>query len=157
RALGIMRASSFVCIKVPGFTIMKAIVLILAAALAAIAVHAQALTLGTKRELNTLDPHFFASFPTNSSLEYFFDKLVEYGDKLEIRPALATSWRLVDATTWEFKLRKGVVFHDGSPFTADDVIFSFNRARQPTSDMKSLLSSVDVMTKVDDQTLRIKT
>jgi ABC-type transport system substrate-binding protein len=55
------------------------------------ALHAQTLTLGTKLELNTLDPHFFASFPTNSSLQYFFDKLVEYGDKLEIRPALATN------------------------------------------------------------------
>src|SRR5688500_713604 len=88
---------------------------------------AQNLTLGTKLELNTLDPHFFAAFPTNSSMQYFFDKLVEYGDKLEIRPALATSWKLIDNTTWEFKLRKDVVFHDGTPFTAEDVIFSIER------------------------------
>src|ERR1700682_5529849 len=72
---------------------------------------AQNLLLGTKLELNTLDPHFFAAFPTNSSMEYFFDKLVEYDDKLKIKPALAGSWRLVDHTTWEFKPRKGVAFH----------------------------------------------
>src|SRR5688572_25745484 len=99
--------------------LLSAVVLVLAAA----AAHAQNLTLGNKLELNTLDPHFFASFAPNSSLQYFFDKLVEYDDKLKVRPALATSWRLVDDTTWEFKLRQNVKFHDGSAFTADDVIF----------------------------------
>src|SRR3954463_1329570 len=101
----------------------------LAAAILAIAAtmgHAQNLTLGTKLELNTLDPHFFAAFPTNSSMQYFFDKLVEYDDKLRIAPSLATSWKLVDDHTWQFNLRRGVLFHDGTPFTADDVIFTID-------------------------------
>lgn len=123
-------------------------------------VHAQTLTLGTKLELNTLDPHFFASFPTNSSLQYFFDKLVEYGDKLEIRPALATSWKLVDSTTWEFKLRKGVVFHDGTPFTAEDVIFTLDRVPNVPNSPNSFAQftrGIESVSKNDDLTLVVKT
>ncbi|WP_239519258.1 ABC transporter substrate-binding protein, partial [Klebsiella pneumoniae] len=59
-------------------------------------------------------------------------------------PALATSWKITDdATVWEFKLRPNVTFHNGNKFNADDVVFSLERARQPTSDMKGLLTSVD--------------
>ena len=122
--------------------------------------HAQNLTLGTKLELNTLDPHFFASFPTNSSLQYFFDKLVEYGDKLEIRPALATSWKLVDDTTWEFKLRRGVAFHDGTPFTAEDVIFTIDRVPNVPNSPNSFAQftrGIDKVEKVDDHTILIRT
>ena len=122
--------------------------------------HAQNLTLGTKLELNTLDPHFFAAFPTNSSMQYFFDKLVEYGDKLEIKPALATSWKLVDNTTWEFKLRKGVVFHDGKPFTADDVIFSIDRVPNVPNSPNSFAQftrGIESVKKVDDHTIVVKT
>jgi len=121
---------------------------------------AQTLTLGTKLELNTLDPHFFAAFPTNSSMQYFFDKLVEYGDKLEIKPALATSWKLVDDTTWEFKLKKGVVFHDGTPFTADDVIFTIERVPNVPNSPNSFAQftrGIESMKKVDETTLVIKT
>jgi peptide/nickel transport system substrate-binding protein len=121
---------------------------------------AQTLTLGTKLELNTLDPHFFAAFPTNSSMQYFFDKLVEYGDKLEKRPALATSWKLVDDTTWEFKLRQGVVFHDGTPFTADDVIFTIERVPNVPNSPNSFAQftrGIESVRKVDDHTLVVKT
>ena len=124
------------------------------------AVHAQNLTLGTKLELNTLDPHFFAAFPTNSSMQYFFDKLVEYGDKLEIRPALATSWKLVDNTTWEFKLRKDVVFHDGSPFTAEDVMFTVERVPNVPNSPNSFAQftrGIESIVKVDDHTIVVKT
>ena len=124
------------------------------------AVHAQNLTLGTKLELNTLDPHFFASFPTNSSLQYFFDKLTEYGDKLEIKPALATSWKLVDNLTWEFKLRKGVTFHDGTPFTADDVIFTIERVPNVPNSPNSFAQftrGIESVTKTDDHTIVVRT
>ena len=122
--------------------------------------HAQTLTLGTKLELNTLDPHFFASFPANSSMMYFFDKLVEYGPKLEIVPALATSWKLVDDTTWEFKLRKGVKFHDGTPFTAEDVIFSIDRVPNVPNSPNSFAQftrGIESVRKVDDHTIVVKT
>ena len=121
---------------------------------------AQNLTLGTKLELNTLDPHFFAAFPTNSSMQYFFDKLVEYGDQLEIVPALATSWKLVDSLTWEFKLRKGVAFHDGLPFTADDVIFSLERIPNVPNSPNSFAQftrGIESARKMDDLTLIVKT
>ena len=135
---------------------------LLAAAFAGLAAlaHAQNLTLGTKLELNTLDPHFFASFPTNSSMAYFFDKLVEYDEKLAIRPSLATSWKLVDNTTWEFKLRPGVVFHDGSPFTAEDVIFTIDRVPNVPNSPNSFAQftrGIESVRKVDDTTLVVKT
>src|SRR5438093_1005627 len=101
---------------------MRRLVMFLAAALLVWGAQAQDLVLGTKLELNTLDPHFFSAFPTNSSMEYFFDKLTEYDDKLDIKPALAESWKTLDDHTWVFKLRPGVTFHDGSALTADDVI-----------------------------------
>jgi peptide/nickel transport system substrate-binding protein len=136
------------------------IVLVLAALLASASIHAQNLTLGTKLELNTLDPHFFASFPTNSSLQYFFDKLTEYDDKLAVRPALAESWKLLDSTTWEFKLRKGVTFHDGTPFTADDVIFTIERVPNVPNSPNSFAQftrGIESVKKVDDHTIVVKT
>ena len=132
-----------------------------AAALAtAVGVHAQDLTLGTKLELNTLDPHFFSAFATNSAMAYFFDKLVEYDARLAIKPALATSWKLVDDTTWEMKLRPGVVFHDGSPFTADDVIFTVERVPNVPNSPNSFAQytrGIASIEKVDDLTIRVKT
>jgi peptide/nickel transport system substrate-binding protein len=73
-------------------------------------------------------------------------------------PALATAWTLTgDPTVWEFKLRPNVKFHDGAALTARDVVFSFDRARAETSDVSSLLSSVESVSVVDDLTVRIKT
>ena len=136
--------------------------LLAAAAMALVipAASAQNLTLGTKLELNTLDPHFFAAFPTNSSMQYFFDKLVEYGDRLEIKPALATSWRIVDNTTWEFKLRPGVTFHDGTPLTAEDVIFTIERVPNVPNSPNSFAQftrGIETVKKVDDLTFIVKT
>ena len=99
----------------------------LAATLLPAALVAQTLTLGTKLELNTLDPHFFAAFPTGSSHENLYEKLTFQDATGAIQPQLATAWRAIDASTWEFKLRPGVRFHDGSPFGAEDVAFTFAR------------------------------
>ena len=134
----------------------------IAALAAAFALHAgaQNLTLGTKLELNTLDPHFFSSFPTGSSHEYLYDRLVVLDEKLRIQPALATSWRLIDDYTWEFKLRKGVTFHDGTPFTADDVIFTIERVpnvpNSPNS-FSQFTRAIESVKKVDDHTIVVHT
>jgi peptide/nickel transport system substrate-binding protein len=139
---------------------LKRLSLAVVAAFLSCGAAAQNLTLGTKLELNTLDPHFFAAFPTNSSMQYFFDKLVEYGDRLEIVPALATSWKLVDNHTWEFKLRQGVIFHDGTPFTADDVILSIDRVPNVPNSPNSFAQftrGIESVRKVDDHTLIVKT
>jgi len=121
---------------------------------------AQNLTLGTKLELNTLDPHFFASFPTVSSHEYIFDKLYVYDEKLRPVPSLATSVKLVDDLTWEMKLRQGVTFHDGSPFTADDVIFTVDRVPNVPNSPNSFAQftrTIESLKKVDDYTILVKT
>jgi peptide/nickel transport system substrate-binding protein len=79
--------------------------------------------------------------------------------KGELVPALATSWKTLpnDPTVWEFKLRQNVKFHNGAPFNADDVVFSLQRAMQPTSEMKGLLTSIESVSKVDDLTVHVKT
>jgi peptide/nickel transport system substrate-binding protein len=85
------------------------------------------LVIGTKLELPTLDPHFFNSFATNSSLRQVFDTLTERDPTLAVRPNLAASWRLVDPLTWEFTLKEGVRFHDGNPFTLADFVATMRR------------------------------
>ncbi|MGE5097313.1 MAG: ABC transporter substrate-binding protein [Betaproteobacteria bacterium] len=139
---------------------MKRFLAALVLTLASFAAGAQNLTLGTKLELNTLDPHFFAAFPTNSSMQYFFDKLVEYDDKLHVVPSLATSWKVVDNLTWEFRLRDGVAFHDGTPFTADDVIFTIDRVPNVPNSPNSFAQftrGIESVKKVDDHTIVIRT
>src|SRR5512147_431521 len=86
----------------------------LAAALMAMAggAGAQNLTLGTQLQLNTMDPHFFNGFPAGSAHPHVFEGLTEISETLQTRPALATSWRMLDPNTWEFELRQGVRFHD---------------------------------------------
>ena len=105
----------------------------------------------------TMDPHarsdgFVTSFDMN-----MYEPLVRRDRNLKLEPALATEWSLIDATTWRFKLRHGVKFHDGTPFTADDVIFSFERAVATGSDVAALLSSVKDAQKVDDYTVDLIT
>lgn len=90
-------------------------------------VPAQELTLGTKLELSTLDPHFFASFPSGSSHELLYEKLTYQDADGAIRPQLALGWKLVNDLVWEFRLRPNVKFHDGTPFTAADVAFTLER------------------------------
>lgn len=91
------------------------------------AVSAQTLTIGVRGGPDSIDPHFTASGTHAEALKHVFDTLTWSGDGLEIEPRLAESWKPLNDTTWEFKLRKGVKFHDGSDFTAEDVKFSIER------------------------------
>ncbi len=75
----------------------------------------------------SIDPHFTATGTHAEALKHVFDTLIWSGDKLQLEPGLAESWKQLNATTWEFKLRRGVKFHDGSDFTAEDVKFSIER------------------------------
>jgi peptide/nickel transport system substrate-binding protein len=88
---------------------------------------AQTLTIGVRAGPESIDPHFTATGTHAEALKHVFDTLVWSGDGLELEPRLAESWRAVNPTTWEFKLRRNVKFHDGSPFTAEDVAFSIKR------------------------------
>ena len=71
-----------------------------------------------------------------------YEALVTRGLDMSIEPQLATGWTIESPTTWVFTLRKGVTFHDGSPLTASDAVFSFNRAKSKTSDFKEYIDSV---------------
>jgi len=84
---------------------------------------------------------------------------VEQDDKLRLLPGLAVSWKPVNDTTWEFALRRGVTFHDGSDFTVDDVLFTFERAPNVPNSPSSFATYLKgkTFTRVDDYTLRVET
>lgn len=120
--------------------------------------HATTLKLARSGDALTMDPHAQNEGPTHNLNHQIYEPLVRRHINGSLIPTLATAWSITsDPTVWEFKLRSGVKFHDGTPFTADDVIFSLNRASAPTSDHKALLASIASMTKVDDLTVHIKT
>ncbi|UPY39138.1 ABC transporter substrate-binding protein [Sediminicoccus sp. KRV36] len=135
--------------------------LALAAGLSLLAVtaNAQTLTLGVRAGPDSIDPHFTATGTQAEALKHVFDTLVWSGDQLQLEPGLAESWRAVDATTWEFKLRAGVTFHDGSPFTAEDVAASIRRMQtlsgpNPTRIYVRRVQDVQI---VDPLTIRVIT
>jgi peptide/nickel transport system substrate-binding protein len=106
----------------------------------------------------TLDPHAQNEGPTHTLNHHIYEALIIRDNSGKPLPALAVSWGpTADPLVWEFKLRSGVKFHGGEAFTADDVVFSYARAAQPTSDMKGLIADVESVTKVDDLTVRMKT
>jgi peptide/nickel transport system substrate-binding protein len=135
----------------------------IAAVLAALALCtaavAQELRLGVAAEPTSMDPHFHNLTPNNSMLSHIFEYLVDQDERQRLQPGLAESWKAIDATTWEFKLRRNVRWHDGSPFTADDVLFSFERAPNVEGSPSSfgIYARGKALTKVDDYTVHIKT
>lgn len=120
---------------------------------------AKDLTIALASEPTSIDPHFHNLSPNNALAMHFFDALVIFDEKQRPTPGLAVSWKPVDDLTWEFKLRKGVKFHDGSPFTADDVVFTFNRAGNVPNSPSSfgIYTKGKTAVKVDDYTVHIKT
>lgn len=106
----------------------------------------------------TMDAHAQNEGMTLAMAQQIYEPLVNRTKDLILEPGLAVSWGLTDdPTVWEFKLRSGGTFHDGRPFTADDVVFSFERALSPTSDMKDIIGTVREAIAVDDLTVRIAT
>jgi len=94
------------------------------------------LTVALPSHAPTLDPHMhFERVGVLVNIN-MFDSLLHRSAKLEFEPSLATSWKALSDTTWEFKLRKGVKFHDGSTMTAEDVKFSFERVLEPGKEKK---------------------
>ena len=88
---------------------------------------AQTIKVGLSAEPTSLDPHYHNLIPNNQIAGHIFESLVETTADFSFRPGLAESWRALDETTWEFKLRKNVRFHDGSAFDANDVQFTLCR------------------------------
>jgi peptide/nickel transport system substrate-binding protein len=121
---------------------------------------AQELRIGLSTELNSLDPYYF-NLTVNNQIAYsIFDTLIRQDETQKLTPGLAESWRAVSDTVWEFKLRKGVKFHDGSPFTAADVVFSMARpAKVPNSPSPFTLftRSFSELKVIDDYTVHFIT
>ena len=107
----------------------------------------------------TLDPHSQNEGPTHTVRHQMYEPLIIRDTSGAFEPALATDWNPSesDPNVWVFNLRQGVKFHDGADFTADDVVFSINRAKQPNSDMKELINSIVEVRAVDDHTVEIVT
>jgi peptide/nickel transport system substrate-binding protein len=108
-------------------------------------------------EALTFDPHSANNFPTIAANLQVYEPLVDFNSSSEIEPALAVAWQLIDPTTWQFDLRRDVRFHDGTPFTSADVVFSMQRGTSATSDFRSAVSPITAVEAVDDHTVRITT
>lgn len=87
----------------------------------------QALTMAVGAPVTSLDPHYHQLSPNNAAANMIFDRLVNADHQSRLVPGLATEWRAVEPTVWEFRLRPGVRFHNGQEFTADDVAFTIAR------------------------------
>jgi peptide/nickel transport system substrate-binding protein len=116
---------------------------------------AQAKTLRYASQLDpqTLDPHAANLLATSRLTSQVYDPLVWRDKAWKPIPWLATSWQQTAPNVWRFKLREGVKFHDGTRFTADDVVFSVERALAPTSQMRTAIQGVERAQKVDDLTV----
>ena len=119
----------------------------------------QAVTLrvANQGDAQSMDPHSLNESLQLGFMSNVYEPLIGRDKKLGLVPALATKWTQPSPTVWRFELRKGVTFHDGSPFTADDVVFSFKRAAGEGSDMKSYVSSFKEVRRIDDFTVEIET
>ena len=118
------------------------------------------LRVGVGGAFTSMDPHYHNLNPNNVMTSYVFDQLVRFDPKYTPEGALAVSWKAVDDKTWEFKLRPGVKFHDGTPFTANDVVFTFARIPQVLNSPSSFTFAVKPIIKieqVDPMTLRFHT
>ncbi|MDO9092777.1 MAG: ABC transporter substrate-binding protein [Rubrivivax sp.] len=135
---------------------MKLSALLAAAVLAsALAAPSQAQTLrwAAQNDILTMDPHSQNHATTNAILMHAYEGLTRYNAKYEVEPSLATKWTYISPTQVRFELRKGVKFHDGSPLTADDVIFSFGRIKQPQGTMQIYVTGISDIKKIDDHTI----
>src|ERR1051325_2239756 len=123
--------------------------------LAFVAAPVQAVTLRWAGQKDTLtrDPHSQNHATTHAIMQYTYEGLTRYSKDYQIEPCLATSWDKVSETQYRFHLRKGVKFHDGSPFTADDVVFSFGRIKQPQGTNQIYVAGIKEVKKIDDFTV----
>jgi peptide/nickel transport system substrate-binding protein len=119
------------------------------------------LRIATSYKLMTLDPHYANLNENTSLLSNMYERLVYQDEKLALKPGLAVSWSMTSDTQWEFKLRDGVRFHDGSPFTADDVVYSVERIRDvlqsPSGGYRSYVTNIKTASATDPLTVVFET
>ena len=124
---------------------------------ASVVTQAQTIRIANQGDALSMDPHSLNESLQLSTTSNIYEPLVGRNKDLSVAPALASSWKQTSPTVWRFDLRKNVKFHDGTPFTADDVVFSFARMKGEGSDMKATNSDVKEVRKLDDHTVEIET
>ncbi len=115
------------------------------------------ITIAIPYDVDTLDPHVHDSVGSLSVLFHVYDALVATDAAMRLRPGLALRWENPDPTTWIFRLRPGVVFHDGSPLRAADVVASFERVLAEDVEVKTYLLDVAQVRALDNQTVEVRT
>jgi len=136
---------------------LAAVMLAVLAGTATLAADAVTLRWAGRGDMQTTDPHSQNEGLTNNINSLVYEFLVQRDKELGLVPSLAESWTQVNPTTWRFKLRPNVRFHDGTPFTADDVVFSFERAKSDTSQLRAYANASGVPKKIDDLTVEFTT
>src|ERR1700733_494991 len=128
---------------------------LIATALALVCGFAHAVTLRVSNvgDVQSMGPHSLNEALQLSFTASVYEALVGRDKTMALVPLLATKWTQTKPTVWRFDLRKGVKFHDGTPFTADDVVFSFKRAAGDGSDMKGYTVALKEVRKIDDYTV----
>ena len=117
------------------------------------ALAAQTLRWASQGDTQTMDPHSQNELLTNSINGQVYETLIKRGRKLELVPGLATEWTQTGPKSWRMALRRGVKFHDGAPFTADDVVFSVKRAQHASSPFQAYAAAMGQPVPVDDFTV----
>jgi len=120
---------------------------------------AQAVTLRVSNlgDVQSMDPHSLNETLQLSFTASVYEALIGRDKTMALTPLLATKWTQTKPTVWRFELRKGVKFHDGTPFTADDVVFSYKRAAGDGSDMRGYTSTFKEVRRIDEHTVEIET
>lgn len=124
---------------------------------ATVPVNAETLRWTRGADALTLDPHAQNDGVTSALLGHIYESLVWRGPEGQLLPRVATEWQLKegDPKTWIFKLRDGIKFHDGADLTAEDVVFSINRARSEKSNLRQLHADVENVNAVNDHTVEV--
>lgn len=136
---------------------MAATALFVALSAVGVVASAQTVRIANQGDALSMDPHSLNETLQLSVTGNVYEPLVGRNKDLSLAPALATSWKQTSPTVWRFELRKGVQFHDGTPFTADDVVFSLARTQVEGSDMKSYTNDFKEVRKIDSHTVEIET
>lgn len=134
---------------------------LLGACLAATPLAAQQLRVASSYKLMTLDPHFATLNENTSLLSHIYERLVYQDETMQLQPGLATGWTRLSDTRWEFRLREGVTFHDGSPFTSADVAFTVGRIQDflnpPSGGFKEYIKGITAVETPDPLTVIFET
>jgi peptide/nickel transport system substrate-binding protein len=136
---------------------MLALVMALSMLFGAATAEAKTFTWTASLDALSMDPYSTNNSFTTAFVNNIYEGLARFNEELKVEPALAESWQTVSPTVWRFKLRRNVKFHNGEPFSADDVVFSWQRMQSPGSIAKLDLGGIKDVRKVDAYTVDVET